>query len=56
MLTEPTLEDARAVLLARFGYGAFRPGQERVIRNVLAGHAGRKTRRANKGKPKGENE
>ena len=36
MLTPPTLDDARAVLQARFGYGAFRPGQERAIESVLA--------------------
>jgi ATP-dependent DNA helicase RecQ len=36
MLTSPTLDDARAVLQARFGYGAFRPGQERAIVSVLA--------------------
>ena len=36
MMSAPTLEDARAVLLARFGYGAFRPGQERAIVSVLA--------------------
>ncbi len=36
MLTAPTLDDARAVLQARFGYGAFRPGQERAIESVLA--------------------
>ncbi len=37
MLMSPTIEDARAVLQARFGYGAFRPGQERAIVSVLAG-------------------
>jgi ATP-dependent DNA helicase RecQ len=37
MVTAPTLDDARAVLQARFGYGAFRPGQERAIVSVLAG-------------------
>ncbi len=37
MLTAPTLDDARAVLQARFGYGEFRPGQERAIVSVLAG-------------------
>ncbi len=37
MLISPTLDDARAVLQARFGYGAFRPGQERAIISVLAG-------------------
>ena len=36
MLIAPTIEDARAVLQARFGYGAFRPGQERAIVSVLA--------------------
>ena len=37
MLIAPTIDDARAVLQARFGYGAFRPGQERAIVSVLAG-------------------
>ncbi len=37
MLTSPTLDDARTVLQARFGYPAFRPGQERAIVSVLAG-------------------
>ncbi len=37
MIPAPTLDDARAVLQARFGYGAFRPGQERAIESVLAG-------------------
>ena len=37
MLNAPTIDDARAVLQARFGYGAFRPGQERAIASVLAG-------------------
>lgn len=36
MLIAPTIDDARAVLQARFGYGAFRPGQERAIVSVLA--------------------
>jgi ATP-dependent DNA helicase RecQ len=36
MLIAPTLDDARAVLQARFGYGAFRPGQERAIVSVLS--------------------
>jgi len=33
----PTLDDARAALQLKFGYGAFRPGQERAIASVLAG-------------------
>jgi ATP-dependent DNA helicase RecQ len=33
----PTLDEARAVLRARFGFPAFRPGQERAVENVLAG-------------------
>jgi ATP-dependent DNA helicase RecQ len=37
MLIEPTIVDARAVLQARFGYGAFRAGQERAISSVLSG-------------------
>ena len=37
MLTAPTLDDARAVLRARFGYPDFRPGQERAISSVLSG-------------------
>ena len=36
MLIAPTIDDARAVLQARFGYGEFRPGQERAIVSVLA--------------------
>ncbi len=36
MLIAPTIDDARAVLQARFGYGEFRPGQERAIISVLA--------------------
>ena len=35
--TRPTLEQARAVLRARFGFPDFRPGQERAVANVLAG-------------------
>ncbi|MDZ7630436.1 MAG: ATP-dependent DNA helicase RecQ [Gemmatimonadaceae bacterium] len=35
MLMSPTLDDALAVLRERFGYGAFRPGQERAIVSVL---------------------
>ncbi len=35
-MTNPTLDDARAVLQQKFGYGAFRPGQERAISSVLA--------------------
>ena len=33
----PTLDDARAVLQARFGFPDFRPGQERAVTAVLAG-------------------
>src|SRR5690348_10122497 len=33
----PTLDDARALLRARFGYPEFRPGQERAVRAVLEG-------------------
>lgn len=33
----PTIDDAKAVLLERFGYAEFRPGQERVIKAILAG-------------------
>lgn len=33
----PTLADARAVLLDRFGYQEFRPGQDRIVEAVLAG-------------------
>jgi ATP-dependent DNA helicase RecQ len=33
----PTLDEARAVLRARFGFPDFRPGQERAVANVLAG-------------------
>lgn len=37
MMLPPTIDDARAVLRARFGFGDFRPGQERAIESVLAG-------------------
>ena len=37
METRPTLDDARAVLRARFGFPEFRPGQERAVASVLAG-------------------
>ncbi|MDB4883948.1 MAG: ATP-dependent helicase, RecQ family [Gemmatimonadetes bacterium] len=33
----PTLDEARAVLRARFGFPQFRPGQERAVESVLAG-------------------
>lgn len=33
-----TLEQARTALRASFGYDQFRPGQERAIESVLAGH------------------
>ena len=36
-VTTPTLDDARAVLRARFGYGDFRPGQASAVRAVLDG-------------------
>src|SRR3954470_3730232 len=36
-LQRPTLDDARAVLRARFGFDQFRPGQERAVTSVLAG-------------------
>ncbi|MEO6526092.1 MAG: ATP-dependent DNA helicase RecQ [Gemmatimonadaceae bacterium] len=35
--TRPTLDEARAVLRARFGFEQFRPGQERAVESVLAG-------------------
>jgi ATP-dependent DNA helicase RecQ len=37
MRVPPTIDDARAVLQARFGYPAFRAGQERAISSALAG-------------------
>jgi ATP-dependent DNA helicase RecQ len=37
VMTTPTLDDARALLRARFGYGEFRPGQELAVRAVLEG-------------------
>jgi len=33
----PTLDEARALLRARFGYPEFRPGQERAVSSVLSG-------------------
>ena len=36
-LQRPTLDDARAVLRARFGFDQFRPGQERAVTAVLQG-------------------
>ena len=33
----PTLDEARALLRARFGFPDFRPGQERAVSSVLAG-------------------
>ncbi|MDB4879125.1 MAG: ATP-dependent helicase, RecQ family [Gemmatimonadetes bacterium] len=33
----PTLDEARTLLRARFGFPEFRPGQERAVANVLAG-------------------
>jgi len=33
----PTLDEARAVLRARFGFEQFRPGQERAVQSVLTG-------------------
>ncbi|MES2180435.1 MAG: ATP-dependent DNA helicase RecQ [Gemmatimonadota bacterium] len=35
--TRPTLDDARRVLRARFGFDDFRPGQERAVTSVLSG-------------------
>ena len=35
--SRPTLDAARAILRARFGFPEFRPGQERAVENVLAG-------------------
>jgi len=35
----PSNEDPVAVLAARFGFGSFRPGQERVIGSLLAGRS-----------------
>src|SRR3954451_5042542 len=35
--TRPTLDEARAVLRARFGFYQFLPGQERAVTSVLAG-------------------
>jgi ATP-dependent DNA helicase RecQ len=35
--TRPTLDEARALLRARFGFPDFRPGQERAVASVLAG-------------------
>ncbi len=37
-VTTPSLDQARAVLRERFGYPAFRPGQEAAVESVLAGH------------------
>lgn len=37
MSTPLTIEQARATLHQRFGYEAFRPGQERAVSSVLAG-------------------
>jgi len=31
----PTLDDARAMLRAKFGFPDFRPGQERAVSSVL---------------------
>jgi ATP-dependent DNA helicase RecQ len=36
-MPRPTLDDARALLRARFGFPDFRPGQERAVSSVLAG-------------------
>ncbi|HEX2721795.1 MAG TPA: ATP-dependent DNA helicase RecQ [Gemmatimonadaceae bacterium] len=36
-MPRPTMEDARQVLQASFGYDDFRPGQEKAIESVLAG-------------------
>ncbi len=37
MSREPSLENARRVLRQKFGYDAFRPGQERAVGAVLSG-------------------
>ena len=37
LVTTPTIDDARAVLRASFGYESFRPGQERAVSAVLEG-------------------
>ncbi|HET7563838.1 MAG TPA: ATP-dependent DNA helicase RecQ [Gemmatimonadaceae bacterium] len=37
MPTAPTIDQARATLHERFGYAAFRPGQERAVQSVLDG-------------------
>ena len=36
-IPRPTLEEASAILRARFGFPGFRPGQERAVTSVLAG-------------------
>jgi ATP-dependent DNA helicase RecQ len=36
-VARPTLDQARALLRARFGFQEFRPGQERAVESVLAG-------------------
>ena len=36
-IPRPTLDEASAILRARFGFPAFRPGQERAVSSVLAG-------------------
>ena len=36
-IARPTLDAAREVLRARFGFPDFRPGQERAVTSVLGG-------------------
>jgi ATP-dependent DNA helicase RecQ len=36
-LTEPSLDKARSLLHSVFGFGEFRPGQEEIVRAILAG-------------------
>src|SRR5687768_17813166 len=36
-IPRPTLDEASAILRARFGFPGFRPGQERAVSSVLAG-------------------
>ena len=36
-IPRPTLDEASAILRARFGFPGFRPGQERAVTSVLAG-------------------
>src|SRR5215210_6295986 len=36
-MTQPTLQDARALLKTSFGYDSFRPGQETAVESILSG-------------------